>query len=90
LGYQFKDLDLAARDAEILSFSLVRDERFPGRDKDFLHSDPLPRSSQPNAEPDTKNGKGRRSQPTVDFDRMLNYQETILSPLQQRNQDATD
>jgi hypothetical protein len=39
LGYQFKDLKLAARDAEVLSFSLVRDERFPGRDRDFLHSD---------------------------------------------------
>jgi len=90
LGYQFKDLKLAAGDAEVLSFSLVRDERFPGRDKDFLHNDPLLRPCQLEAEPDTKNGKGRRRQSTVDFDRMLDYQEPILCPLQHGNQDPTD
>src|SRR2546425_478624 len=90
LGYQFKNLELAARDAEVLSFSLVRDESFPGRDRHFLHNDPLPRSGQLDAKPDTKNRKGRRSQSTVDFDRMFDYQEPILSPLQHGNQDSTD
>ena len=77
LGYQLKDLKLAARDAEVLSFSLVRDERFPGWDGDFLYNDPLPRSRQLEAKPDTKNGKGRRDQSTVDFQRMFDYQESI-------------
>ena len=42
LGYQFKNLKLTASDMEVLSFSFVRDERFPGRDKDLLHNNCLP------------------------------------------------
>ena len=32
LGYEFKDLKLAVSDLQVLSFSLVRDERSPGSD----------------------------------------------------------
>jgi hypothetical protein len=46
LGYQFKDLQLTARDAEILSFSLVRDERFGSRDSRIRPVNP-PRLSTP-------------------------------------------
>src|SRR5580698_10161594 len=91
LGYQFEDLKLAAGDAEVLPFFLVRDEGlFASRDRHFLHNDPLFRPCQLEAEPDTKNGKDRRGQSTVDFDRMFDYQEPILSPLQHGNQDPTD
>ena len=44
LGYQFKDLKLAARDVEVVSFLLVRDEGFTDKDRDFLYNDPLLRS----------------------------------------------
>jgi hypothetical protein len=90
LSDQFQDLKLAARDAKTLSFSIVRDEWFSRWDGDFLHNKALPRSSQLQTEPDAKNGKGRRDQSAVDFDRMLDYQEPILSPLQEGNQDPTD
>ena len=41
-GYQFKDLQLTASQLEILSFSFVRDERSPGRNRDILHNNCLP------------------------------------------------
>ena len=44
LGYQPKDLKLAAGDMEILSLSLIQDERSPGRDRDLLHNNCLPTS----------------------------------------------
>ncbi len=87
LGDQFQDLELAARDAKILSFSIVRDGWSSRRNRDFLHNDALPSSSQLQTEPDAKNGKGRRDQSAVDFDRMLDYREPILSPLEDGNQD---
>src|SRR5580692_8645207 len=90
LGYQFEDLKLAARDAEVLSFFLVRNEGFASRDRHSLRNDLLFRPCQLDAEPDTKNGKDCRGQSTVDFDRMFDYQEPILSPLQHGNQDSTD
>jgi len=81
LSDQFKDLKLAASDAELLSFALDRNEWLCGRHRDFLDDDSLLCPSQPDAQPDAQNGKGRRSQSAVDFDGMLDYQEPILSPL---------
>src|SRR6266851_5766763 len=75
---QFKSLKLAACDAQVLSFSLVRHERFASTDRDFRHNDPLPRSSQLEAKPDTQPGKQGSDQPTVDFHRMLDNQKAIL------------
>jgi hypothetical protein len=68
LGYQFEDLKLTARNAEVLPCSLIRDDQPFGRDRDFFHRRPLPGSSQLEPEPDTKNSKSRRGQSTVDFD----------------------
>ena len=62
LGDQFKNVKLAARDAELLSFPPVRNEQWNGRDPDFLHHDPLPGARELDAEPDAKNRKGRRGQ----------------------------
>ena len=90
LGNPFKDLKLAARDAELLLFLFVRDEGFPGRDRNLLHNDRVLRSCQLEAEPDPNSGKDRRGQSSVDFDRMFDYQEAILSPLEDSNQDSTD
>ena len=39
LGHQLEDSKLVARDAEVISSSLVRDEWLPGRDQ-FCDSDP--------------------------------------------------
>src|SRR5208282_2008664 len=89
-GYEFKDLKLTASDMEVLSLSFVRDERSPGRNRDLLHNNCLLFSCQLEAEPDAKNGKGRRDQSAVDFDRMFDYQELILAPPEQCDQDSTD
>ncbi|MGB7731767.1 MAG: hypothetical protein WBL50_27365 [Candidatus Acidiferrum sp.] len=67
------------------SFSVVRDEWCACRDGDFLHNDGLARGRQLEAEPDTKNGKGCRDQSAVDFERVLDCQESILHPVQQKN-----
>src|SRR3982074_926871 len=90
LRYQFEDFKLAARDAEVLSFPLVRGKWFPGRDADFLYNDPLPRPCQLEAEPNSRDGKRGRDQSAVDFDRMFDYQEPIFRPLQHGYQDSTD
>jgi hypothetical protein len=90
LGDQFKDLKLAAGDMEILSFSLVQDERSPGRDRDLLHNNCLAFCCQLEAKPDAQNGKGRGGQSAVDFDGMFDDQEPILCPPEQGNQDSTD
>jgi hypothetical protein len=90
LGYQFKNLKLAAGDMEILSFSFVGDEPFPGGGRHLPHNNCLPFSGQLEAKPDAKNGKGRRDQATVDFDRMFNYQKPIFCPPERGNQNPTD
>src|SRR5882762_2765351 len=77
-GDQFKDLKLPPRNTQILAFSLIRDEWFPSPDRDFLHNDPLPRSSQLTAKPDTKNRKRRRDQSAVNLHRMLDDQKSIF------------
>src|SRR5882757_11102664 len=78
LGDQFKDLKLAPRDAQVLSFLVVRRERFPSPDRDFLHNDPLLPSSQLAAKPDTNNRKRRRDQSAINLYRMLDDQKAIL------------
>jgi hypothetical protein len=90
LGNPFKDLKLAARDAELLLFLFVREEGFPGRDRNLLHNDRVLRSCQLEAELDPNSGKHRRGQSSVDFDQMFDYQEAILRPLEDGNQDSTD
>src|SRR5580698_11469478 len=90
LGYQFKDLKLSAGDMEVLSFSLVRDERLPGRDTDLPYHKRLLPSGQLEAKPDAQGGKGRGDQSAVDFDRMFDYQELILRPLERGDQDSTN
>ena len=67
-GYQFKDLKLTTSDMEVLSFSLVGDERYPGRDRDLLDNNCLAFFRQLEAKPDAENGKGRGDQSTVDFE----------------------
>ena len=57
LGYQFKDVKLAARDAEVLSFFLVRDERLHGGNKDLPNYDLLLSFCEPEAELGAKNRK---------------------------------
>src|SRR5215471_10159217 len=89
-AYQFKDLKLTASDMEVLSFSFVRDERSHGGGRDLPHNNSLAFCCQLEAKPDAKNGKGRRDQPAVNFDRMFDYQELILGPPEQGNQDSTD
>jgi hypothetical protein len=90
MGDQFKDLKLTASDMEVLTFAFVRDERFLGRDGDLPHNNCLAFCCQLEAEPDAKNGKGRRDQSAVDFDGMFDDQELILGPPEKSNQDSTD
>src|SRR5258707_8088071 len=75
---QFKDLKLAPRDAQVLSFLVVRREGFRSPDRDFLHNGPLPPSSQLAAKPDTKNRKRRRDQSAINLYRMLDDQKAIF------------
>src|SRR5690349_20289118 len=87
LSDQLQDLKFASGDAEVLSFAVVRGER---RDcnRNFFQDDPLFGSSQLQAKPNAENSKGCGDQSTVDFERMLNYQEAVLGPLQQCNEDS--
>ena len=88
---QLQDLELAGRNAEILLLSLVEDERLRGSgNRDFLHHHPFPCPRQLEPEPDAKNGKGRRDQPAINFDRMFDHQEAVLGHLQQGDQDSTE
>jgi hypothetical protein len=90
LGDQFKDLKLTASDMQVRAFCFVRDERSLGKDGDFPHNNCLAFCCELEAKPDAKNGKGRGDESAVDFDGMFNYQELILGPLEQGNQDSTD
>src|SRR5579863_1158937 len=90
LSDQFKDFEFTGGDAELLPFLLVRDEWRSGRDRDFPHDDIILPSRQFKAKPDAQQGKDCGDETAIDFDGMFDYQESVLGPLQQGDQDPAD
>lgn len=85
---RLENFQFARRDAEVVAPALVHHKRRSGRKLDFFGSPGF--RSQFDSEPDAETGENGRRQPAVDFYRMLNYDESILGPLQQRDQNAAE
>jgi hypothetical protein len=88
LGYQFKDLKLTASDREVLSFSLVRSV-LPAATGNSLTTIVcrLPVPLRPSQMP--KTAKVAAIRPTVDCDRIFDYQKPILRPLERGHENPT-
>src|SRR5215510_9269539 len=89
LSDQLQDLKLASGDAEVLSFAVIWSERGECN-RNLFKDDPLFISSQLQAKPNAENSKGRGNQSTVDFERMLDYEEAILGEFQQGYKESAD
>src|ERR1700692_73029 len=90
LRYQLQDLQLSPRNPQVLSLSLVRDKWLPARDRHLLRHNPILPSGQLKPQPNTQHRKCRRDQPTINLNRVFNYQEPVLRPLQQGYQQPAD
>ncbi len=90
LGDEFEDLEFAWGDTEGFALGIVLDERLAGRHWDFLDDDALLCAGQLQAEPDTKCRKGGGDEPAVDFDGVLDDEETVLGPFEQGDEDSAN
>src|SRR4051812_12595325 len=87
-GDQLQDFQLTWSDAERLDPGVIADE-FHGRgDHHLTDDDRLAMARQPETEPDAECGEHRRDEPTVDLDRVLDHQPSVLDQTQDRDEDA--
>lgn len=77
-GDETQNLELARRDAQLLSPRAVDDERRGGCDRNFFHDYTLRAPGQLGAEPDAEAGEEEGDEAGVDLDRLLDDEKVIL------------